>query len=479
MTQSDSTPDSATSDGLKAFADQPLSRKLPLTVSLMVGVVAVAFESLAVTTAMPSVFDDLGHMSWYAWAFSLFMIGQVFATVVAGRLCDRSGAMQPLGLGLAFFGVGLVVAATSRYALWFLAARLIQGFGGGLLTVSVMVVLAEAYAGPQRANLMAIFAACYMGPAFIGPSVAGWMTNTIGWRWVFWTPVPLVLASAILGVRPLWRLYGHRVGGTTENNPVPLWAAGLAALGVSAMEGGGQFIADNGVRPSYVLLALAGLAAIVVALPRLMPSRSWWRGRGLSAVIGVRFSMAGVFYVAQSFIVLLLKEQRGMSESEAGIALAIGAVGYGIGVFVQGRTWMRLRRDQIILYGSLSALLGVALMTGYAAMRADIYPLILIGISFTALGMGFSVSSTSLVTMTLSPLDRIGRNTSSLQIGDYLGSAFLSGTVAGTIYAALHNRASVEATFGWLFGVQLVFVLLAVWLATRIGPVRNESSGAD
>ncbi|MDR1355032.1 MAG: MFS transporter [Propionibacteriaceae bacterium] len=480
MTQLDSVPNAAAAANLKEFAARPITQKMPLTVSLMVGVVAVAFESFAVTAAMPSVFspEQLGHVRWYAWAFTMFMIGQVFATVVAGRLCDRSGAFQPLGLGLAFFGAGLVMAATSTHALGFLAGRLVQGFGGGLLTVTVMVVLAEAYAGPQRANLMAIFAACYMGPAFVGPIVAGWMASTIGWRWVFWVIVPFVAASAVLGVRPLWQLYARRAGNRAEANPVPIWAAGLVAVGTTLIQAGSQYMVnENRIRVAFIPLVLFGVAVTAFALPYLMPPNAWRLTKGLPAVIGVRFAMAGAFYVCQSFVILLLKEQRGMPASQAGIALAVGAAGYGIGVFLQGRTWMRLRRDQMIFIGALAAVIGLAAMTTYAALTADIYPLMLLGISFTALGMGFSVSSTSLAIVTLSPAERIGRNTSSLQVAEYLGSAFLAG-VAGTIYAALHGRTSSQATFGWLFGVQLVFVVAAVWLALRIGPVRNEASGA-
>ncbi|MDR2620079.1 MAG: MFS transporter, partial [Propionibacteriaceae bacterium] len=291
--------------------------------------------------------------------------------------------------------------------------------------------------------------------------------------------VPLVAISAALGIRPLWQLYGRRqANNKAESHQIPIWAAGLAALGVAAMEAGGQFMATKEMHFSFVLWVLVGLVAVGIALPQLMPPKVWWRGRGLSAVIGVRFAMAGAFYVAQSFVVLFLEEHRGASPTAAGSALAIGAVGYGLGVFVQGRPWVRIRRDQIICYGSLCAVIGMASITAYAAIRTDIYPLMVIGVCFAALGMGFSVSSTSLATMTLSPPDQIGRNTSSLQIGDYLGSAILAG-VAGTIYAALHGRASSGATFGWLFGTQVVVVVVAVWLATRIGPVRNESSGAD
>src|SRR3954454_2588409 len=100
-----------------------------LAIGLCMAVVAVAFESISVATAMPAAARALHGLHLYAWAFSLFLIGQLFATVAGGRLCDRLGPARPMAGGLALFTVGLVVAATAQSMPQLIVGRLLQGLG--------------------------------------------------------------------------------------------------------------------------------------------------------------------------------------------------------------------------------------------------------------------------------------------------------------------------------------------------------------
>ena len=79
-----------------------------LTVGLCMTVVAIAFEAIAVATAMPVAARELDGVAYYAWLFSLFVIGMLFSTVVTGRLSDRIGPARPLLVGLVIFAAGLV-----------------------------------------------------------------------------------------------------------------------------------------------------------------------------------------------------------------------------------------------------------------------------------------------------------------------------------------------------------------------------------
>src|SRR3954452_22904232 len=91
--------------------DVSARRRRALTVvALCMTVTAIAFESISVATAMPAAARALHGLHLYAWAFSLFLIGQLFATVAGGRLCDRLGPAPPVGGGVAMVHVGLGVA---------------------------------------------------------------------------------------------------------------------------------------------------------------------------------------------------------------------------------------------------------------------------------------------------------------------------------------------------------------------------------
>ena len=130
-------------------ADQPtppVSRRA-LAIGICTTVVAIAFESIAVATAMPVAARDLDGLDYYAWAFSAFVIGMLFATVVAGRLSDRIGPAKPLFAGLAVFAAGLITAGTAEHMLQLIAGRLVQGLGSGVMNTAAFVLIAAICAG--------------------------------------------------------------------------------------------------------------------------------------------------------------------------------------------------------------------------------------------------------------------------------------------------------------------------------------------
>ena len=90
-----------TSEAVRSDAAVSARARRALTVGLCTAVTAIAFEVISVATAMPAAARELDGLDLYAWAFSLFLIGQLFATVAAGRLCDRVGPARPMAGGMA------------------------------------------------------------------------------------------------------------------------------------------------------------------------------------------------------------------------------------------------------------------------------------------------------------------------------------------------------------------------------------------
>ncbi len=134
-------------------SDRPPVSLRALTVGLSMAIVAVAFEAMAVVTAMPVAARELDGLAYYAWAFSLFMIGMLFATVVTGRLSDRIGPARPLLVGLAVFAVGLIVAGTATTMLQLVGGRLVQGLGSGALNTAAFVIIAQEFDERRRPRM--------------------------------------------------------------------------------------------------------------------------------------------------------------------------------------------------------------------------------------------------------------------------------------------------------------------------------------
>lgn len=444
-----------------------------LTLGICINVVAVAFEVVAVATAMPVAARELDGLTYYAWSFSLFVIGMLFATVVAGRLGDRIGPARPMLVGMGIFVVGLLLAGSATTMLQLVGGRLVQGLGSGLMNTAVFVLVAQVYPAAQRPKVFTFISTAWILPSFVGPPVSAWLTERLSWHWVFYAVVPLVVGGGLLVLPTLRRLSRSWTPAASDPDgaaPAPLWAAGVVALSAAALQLAGQ-------RLDWVSigLLLAGLAGLVVGLPRLMPACFARLGRGLPAVILSRGLLAGAFIGAEAFVPLMLVEERSVPLVLAGAALTVGSVGWTLGSWLQSRSWLRVRRDRLITVGCLSLAVGLAGTAAVALLPA--LPAYLVGVAwvFCGLGMGLSVSSTSLSTMTLSRDAEQGRNASSLNLSDALGAGLFVG-VSGTLFAALRTTNDLSVTFAVVIGAMAVLALLAVLTTLRIGAVPNELS---
>ncbi len=435
-----------------------------LTIGLMMCVMAISFESYAVLTAMPAAARDLGNLSLYAWTFTAFVIAMTFSIVASGQFSDRYGPIQPMMWGFGIFAAGLVLAALAPSMWVLLVARFTQGLGAGTMNVAVMVLIARAYDEAQRAKLMMWFSACWMLPAFVGPPLAGWIVQISSWHYVFWSVLPFMAVGGLLVLRPLRHIELTPEEPHELKKRLMLLAAAVAA-GLALIQWAGQEL-----DLWSALWAAVGLAAVVFGLPPLLPKTINWTGRGISGVVGARLFSAGAFFGAQSFLPLMLTEARGLEAVITGVTLTVGSVGWMLGALLQSQSWLSWRRDQMIIVGVGGIALGVAVLAVASFFPQSWLGLVMIAWIIAGFGMGLQNPSTSLAVMQLSDEAELGRNTSSLQVGESLGSSLFTG-LAGAWFAHFHLTAELPFTFGGLMVMMVVVGAIAVLLAYRIGPV--------
>ncbi|MGC3994098.1 MAG: MFS transporter [Propionicimonas sp.] len=440
-----------------------------LTVGLLLSVVAIAFEAMAVLTAMPAAAEDLGDVNLYAWTFTAFMLAQTFAIVAAGQFSDRFGPKPPLVVGFVVFALGIVVSASAPTMPVLLAGRFVQGLGGGTMNLAVMVLVARVFDPRERAVVLTGFSAAWMVPSFVGPAIAAWLSSTWSWHWVFWSVLPLMAVAGVLMLKPL------RAVDLPPHDDVPAaprqlaWAA-LVAAGAGALQ-----LAGQDLQAWSLLWAALGLAMLWFGLPPLLPAGFRPAGRGLPSVIVVRALTAGGFAGAQTFLPLMFVRAEGLSLWWSGAILTFGSCGWMLGAWLQSRPWLRLRRDQIIVAGAVSLVVGLALPAVSAWFPGRLLALAVVGWVFAGLGMGLSVASTSLATMQLSAPIELGRNTSSLQVGESLGNSIGAG-LAGTLFALGLARGDAVFGFGAPLTAMAVVGLLAALSSVRIGALENHSA---
>src|SRR3954468_9543634 len=179
------------------------------TVGMVSLVFLAAFEALAVTTIMPTVSADLDGRAWFSAAFSATLAASVLGMVAGGLWSDRSGPRRPLLASVAVFAGGLLLAGLAPGIELFVTARFLQGLGTGAMTVALYVVVARIYAPADHPRIFGAFAAAWVVPSMIGPTVAGLVQASAGWRWVFLGVVALAFAASVMLLPGLRDLVDH------------------------------------------------------------------------------------------------------------------------------------------------------------------------------------------------------------------------------------------------------------------------------
>ncbi|WP_439937955.1 MFS transporter [Nocardia sp. N13] len=438
-----------------------LSPAYAVTTLAMFGLIAfVAFEAMAVATVMPTVARDLDGLDLYALAFAAPLASGVVGMVVAGMWSDRTGPVVPLLASMALFSAGLLVCGLAPSMEVLLVGRVLQGLGGGALTVGLYVMVGLCFPARLRPSVFASFAAAWVLPALFGPGLAALVADVWSWRWVFTGTVVFVALALALLAPALRRLEPHVEGVDTPASR--LWWAGLGAVAVLVLEllGSSEGAAALG--------ALAALAGVWVSLGRLLPPGSRVARRGLPAVVATRGLLAANFFCAEAYIVYVLQDHWHLTPGRAGIALTCVGVVWASASQVQARLGTRVSHTRAMLVGSCLVLTGlVALAASVLLHDAGHGPSAVLPAASYVLagaGMGFAYPRTGVAMLEVSTDRDRGFNSSALSVADSLGAA-LALSVAGAAFAAA-ERQDVDP-FATVFVFAAVGGLLGVLTASR------------
>jgi MFS family permease len=431
-------------------------------------VVALAFEAIAVATAMPVAARELDGLRSYGLAFSIFLTTSLLGMVTAGEVSDRRGPVLPFVSASVIFAAGLAIAGFAP-TMWVLVlARGVQGFGAGLNIVALYVVVARAFPESLRPRVFSAMSSGWIIPALIGPPIAGLLADHASWRWVFLGVLPLIVIATALVLPNLRGIDGASPQPDSESSTTRrrsrLLPALAAALGTGLLQYAGQLL-------SWVSLPLlvAAVALLVPSVPRLLPAGALRFARGLPTVVVLRAVFAGAFFGAEVFVPLLLVEQRGLPTTLAGASLTGGALTWSLGSWYQGRPNRRFARTQLVTVGLVLVAAGIVIT---ATVLASFMPpfMAAIGWLVAGLGMGLGITSLSVLVLELSPVEEQGANAAAMQVSDALGSIVLIGA-AGAIFAGLHTAGHDNSgVFLLIFAVMAVVAAAGAVLAPRARP---------
>jgi EmrB/QacA subfamily drug resistance transporter len=253
--QTTGTPDPDTSGALVS----PQRRNF-VFLAIVLGMLLAALDQTIVATALPTIVADLGGAGHQSWVVTSYLLASTIITALVGRLGDLFGRKAVFQAAVTFFVLGSVLCGLAQSMVMLVAARALQGIGGGAITVTATALIGEVIPLRDRGRYQGALGAVFGVTTVIGPLLGGYFTDHLSWRWAFWVNVPVsivvffVAAAAIpslatrgkpvidyagilfVGLGATGLTLATSWGGTTYpwSSPtiVGLFAASAAALGI-------------------------------------------------------------------------------------------------------------------------------------------------------------------------------------------------------------------------------------------------------
>ena len=438
--------------------------------------VAALFLDILDTTIVNVALRTIGTelrteaIEWVVLGYTLSMAVWIPAS---GWLGDRFGTKRLFITALVLFVGGSALCGVAQSIGQLIGFRVLQGVGGGMLTPVGIAMLFRAFPPIERARAATIVMVPTLAAPALGPVLGGLITDTIGWRWIFFVNVPIGFVALVFGLRYL-REHTEPSAGRFDVPGFVLSGFGLAAI-IYALNEGPRAGWDD---PVVVVLGISGLLAFGLLVwvethrPEPMLALRLLRDR-LFATTNLVMAFGMASFVGLLFVLpLYLQGLRGLGPFESGLVTFPQAIGILISSQVAGRIYGRVGPRRLIVGGMFGAAVSVAAFT-QLGLDTDLWVVRTL-LFARGLAMGFTFVAVQTASYArIAPSDN-GRASAifstqrqmSVSIGVALMATVLSGFTP--LAAAPADPQRALDGYHWTFVVSTVLALIATAIATRI-----------
>ncbi|MER7567864.1 MFS transporter [Streptomyces sp. NPDC097941] len=400
-----------------------------LVITSVAGFMA-ALDNLVVTTALPSIREDLGGaLHDLEWTVSAYTLTFAVLLMTGAALGDRFGRRRLFLVGLTIFTGASAAAALAPGIDSLIAARAVQGVGAAIMMPLTLTLLTAAVPVARRGMAYGIWGAVNGLAVASGPLIGGSLTEHISWQWIFWLNVPLGVA-----LLPLARLRLAESHGTGARLDIPgtlLASGGLFGIVYGLVRG-----PSDGWTDSVVLLALftgaALLAAFVLYSTRaknpMLPMRLF-RSRAFSGINAASLLMFLGMFGSIFLLSQYMQGVLGYSPTEAGLRMLPWTGMPMLVAPIAGILSDRIGGRPVVATGLFFQAAGLAYMSSVVTVDAS-YGAQLPGLILSGIGMAlFFAPASNLVMSSVLPKEQgiaSGANNALREVGGALGIAVMA-----------------------------------------------------
>jgi MFS family permease len=432
---------------------------------IMLAMFLSALEQTIVAPALPTIGASLGGFDELSWVAGAYLLGATAATPLFGKLSDIYGRRRILLAGVSIFIAGSAACALAPTMGALIAARALQGIGGGSILPISQAIVADLVSPRERARYQAQSAVIFMTASVAGPLVGGVLTDHLHWSLIFWINLPLGALALVMSDRALTRLPRNDRPHRLDWPGAGLMVGAALALMLAMTWGGVRY-----AWTSWPIAALVGGSAalwllfawrIATAAEPFVPLMVL-RDRTAAGTVAAAFFAIGTIIGLSFFMPLYLELSLQTTALLSGAALIAFMGGITLGAMTAGTALARYRHYKRIPVAGL--LVAIAALAGLAADRQPSFAAVAALLLFAGAGIGPMYPVTTVLIQNAVPRHQIGVATGTLNFFRLLGGTIvvagfgaivLGGGIGAPAsplsHGSLPHPGSAAAIFAWVF----------------------------
>ena len=339
--------------------------KWAIAITVSLGAILEVLDTSIVNVAIPDIQANLGAtITDVSWVITGYAIANVIIIPLTAWLGERFGQKRYFIFSLIGFTISSVLCGIAPNLSFLIASRILQGLCGGGLLAKAQAILFQTFPPEEQGTAQAVFGiGVIVGPA-IGPTLGGYLTDSVGWRWIFFVNIPFGILAVLMAI-----LFLPIDSQTIKQSraKVDWWGIGLLAIAVGSFQAFlGEGEQENWFDSGFII-TLAVVAAIALVLfiwreltttkpavnIKVLRHRSLAAGSLYSAILGM--GLYGALFAVPIFAQNVLN----YTAMQTGMLLFPGALAAGIMMPVLGKLTGKI--DVRLLIGSGAVIISLVM----------------------------------------------------------------------------------------------------------------------